>query len=64
MAALPFELFFKPLIDKDKKRQNEDCKTAGKSEHFKCLTNAYHKSALADHVISTGHKLNGTILTF
>ena len=35
-----------------------------KSEHFKCLTNAYHKSALADHVISTGDKLNRTILTF
>ena len=28
-----------------------------KSEHFKALINGHHKSALADHVTSTGHSL-------
>ena len=30
-----------------------------KTEHFKALSQGCHASALADHVISTGHNIKG-----
>ena len=39
-------------VDKNKRRLHDR-----KTEHFKALTQAGHASAVADHVISTGHNI-------
>ena len=41
-----------PLFGKTKRRLHDR-----KTEHFKALTQGCHASALADHVISTGHNI-------
>ena len=37
--------------------KTKDYYMIGKTEHFKALTQDCHASALADHVISTGHNI-------
>ena len=44
------------------KKQSKDFATG--KQHFKALSKHDHFSAVVDHVKTTGHNINGTILTF
>ena len=41
-----------PNYDKTRRRLHDR-----KTEHFKALTKSSHSSAIADHIISTGHNI-------